>query len=155
MWALLLAFGLGNFSPSGKDGLPVAPVDVEIGRQTVQLRKPLYARSPGAHLVLFVRDRSKLKVDTGEVIADFEAAVPTGSVTAYLGGPQQEPFTLVHNGYSHFRGYTGLVLSAPGDQRYGGLYNLLELESSVPLEAVRFVWLSRGSERVEDIEPSL
>ena len=57
MWSLLVLLGLGAIAPFGKDGLPVAPVDIEPGRQVVALRKPLHARSAGAYLILYVRDR--------------------------------------------------------------------------------------------------
>lgn len=155
MWSLLVLFGLGAIAPMGKDGLPVAPVDIEPGRQVVALRKPLHARAPGAHLILYVRDRRAV---AGGATADqqaFEARVPAGAVVARLSARDGAPLSLTHSGYSYYRGYAGIVLRPQDDERYGELYGKLEIDSSVALPDVRVVWLSRGGERVEDIEPSL
>lgn len=156
MWPLIVALvGFGSVAPNAKQGLPVAPVDIEPGQQIVELRAPMYARSRGAHLVLYVRDRSNLGINDANLVEEFESAVPAGSITAYLSGPNAEPLVLRHSAYSYFRGYAGIVLTAESPDAAGDLYNQLELQSDVPLKNVRFVWLDRGGARVEDVQPSL
>lgn len=155
MWPLLVLLGLGAIAPLGKDGLPVAPVDIEPGRQLVALRKPLHARSPGAYLILYVRDRRPFAGAATDARHAFELSVPEGAVVARLNARDGTSRTLTHQGYSYYRGYSGIVLRPDDKRGYGELYNELEIDSSVALPAVRFVWMNRGSERVEDIEPSL
>lgn len=155
MWSLIMSFALTGLAPRVGGGLPAAPVDVVVGQQVVDLRQPLYARSPGAYLVLYVRDRSNLENPSGTVIEAFESAVPTGSVVARLNGPDADPLTLVHSEYSYYKGFAGIVLRAPEINTHGDLYNSLELDSKVDLKKVRVVWLNRGGARVEDLRPSL
>jgi len=155
MWSLLVLLGLGAIAPFGKDGLPVAPVDIEPGRQVVALRKPLHARSAGAYLILYVRDRRPFAGAGTDAREAFEASVPEGAVVARLRDGDGAALSLTHRGYSYYRGYAGIVLRPDDERRYGELYDELEVDSAVALPAVRFVWLSRGGERVEDIEPSL
>jgi hypothetical protein len=58
--------------------LPVAPVDVDIGRQVVELRKPLITRGPGVRLILYVRDARNLGVTGRDIFGEFESAAPLG-----------------------------------------------------------------------------
>lgn len=155
MWPLLVLFGLGAIAPLAKDGLPVAPVDIEPGRQLVALRKPLHARSPGAYLILYIRDRRPYEAAATDARQAFETSVPAGAVAARLRARDGANLSLTHSGYSYYRGYSGIVLRPDEEHRYGELYVELEVDSAVALPAVRFVWMSRGGERVEDIEPSL
>ena len=48
MWSVLVSFAAIGFGPLVGEGLPVAPVDIELGRQVVELRKALIAKRPGA-----------------------------------------------------------------------------------------------------------
>lgn len=155
MWAWLVGFGAIGVLPLVGDGLPVAPVDVEIGRQTIALQRPLFARTPGARLVLYIRDMSNLDVSRSRMLSEFETAVPAGSVTAYLTGDNDERLTLEHTGYSYYRGYAGLVLSQAAAPAELTLYRHLEVDAKLALRGVRFVWLERGGSRVEDVEPAL
>ncbi len=154
MWSLV-SFAAIGFGPLVGEGLPVAPVDVEVGRQVVELRKPLIAKRPGARLVLYVRDTSSLRVTDPDVESAFESAVPEGSVVAYLRGSDDAELILQQTGYSFYRGYAGIVLSAPGTQLHMDRFQHLELETNVALKGVRFVWLDRDGRRVEDVAPSL
>ena len=155
MWSLLVSFAAIGFGPLVGEGLAVAPVDIESGRQVVELRKALIAKRPGARLVLYVRDKSNLGITGPDVIAAFESAVPEGSVVAYLRGADYTELMLHQTGYSFYRGYAGVVLSAPGTQLHMDRYQHLEVETKVALKGVRFVWLDRHGLRVEDVAPSL
>jgi hypothetical protein len=155
MRALLLSFAAIGILPFVPNGLPVAPTDVQAGHQVVELLKPLVARSPGARLVLYVRGTGDLGLAHRNIFREFEAAVPRGSVVAYLTGERGEILTLRHTGYSYYRGYAGLVLSATNAPARLELYRHLEIDAKVPLKGVRFVWLDRGGRRVEDVQPSL
>ena len=68
MWQLILYFGMVGFAPPGNDGLAAAPFDLAGGPQVVDLREQLIARTEGARLVLFVRDRSELGLSKSEAI---------------------------------------------------------------------------------------
>jgi hypothetical protein len=155
MWPLILYIGMLGFSPPGNDGLSAAPFDVETGQQVVELREPLIARTEGARLVLFVRDRSDLRIGENNVIRDFETAVPPGSIAATLTGADGEQLALSHSDYSFFRGYLGLVLTEASAAKRGSRYQHLELDSKITLKGVRLVWLDRQGRRVEDVRPSL
>ncbi|MFP6782288.1 MAG: hypothetical protein VCB59_11390 [Gammaproteobacteria bacterium] len=155
MWQLILYFGMVGFAPPGSDGLAAAPFDVAGGPQVVDLREPLIARTEGARLVLFVRDRSELGLSKSEAIRDFEAAAPPGSIDAQLTGKDGEYLALAHSEYSFFRGYLGLVLTQVGDAERTSRYQHLEFDSKIPLKGVRLVWLDRQGRRVQDVRPSL
>ena len=86
MLHLIISFALIGLPPLGEEALPAAPVDLEIGRQAVELRKPLVVRMEGARLILFVRDLSGLNIAGHGARDALEWAVPTGSVSAYLTG---------------------------------------------------------------------
>jgi hypothetical protein len=155
MWSLIVGFAAIGLGPLVGEGLPVAPVDIEIGRQLVALRKPLIAKRPGVRLVLYVRDTSNLGIAGPDVTDAFESAIPEGSVVAYLSGTDNQQLTLRQTGYSFYRGYAGIVLSAPSAQPSMARYQYLELDTKVALKGVRFVWLDRHGRRVEDVAPSL
>jgi hypothetical protein len=155
MWATLLSFAAIGVLPFVPIGLPVAPTDVKIGHQVVELLKPLVARSPGARLILYVRDISDLGVARRNILQEFESAVPRGSVVAYLTSERGEMLTLKHTEYSYYHGYAGLVLSETTAPARMELYRHLEIEAKVPLKGVYFVWLDRGGRRVEDVQPAL
>lgn len=152
---LLISFAAIGFGPLVGEGLPATPVDVEVGRQVVELRKPLIAKRPGARLVLYVRDTSDLGVTESDSMAAFESAVPEGSVVAYLRSADDEELVLQQTGYSFYRGYAGIILSAPDTQLHMERFQHLEVETNVALKGVRFVWLDRDGRRVEDVAPSL
>jgi hypothetical protein len=156
MWALVLYFGVIGIAPPIGSGLPAAPLDIEIGRQTIALRQPLIARTAGVRLHLYVRDVSSLPPGAAARNEDFEAALPAGSVTAYLRGTDGEKLTLSHQAYSFFRGYMGLVLTESAERvRRNTRFTELELEAKVPLRGVRLVWIDRAGRRIEDAQPSL
>jgi hypothetical protein len=140
----------------GKEGLPVTPVDVAVGRQVVDLRLPLEMHG-GGRLMLFVRDLRNLGISGGDVVDQFKAAVPEGSVRAFLTGRNGEKLTLEHTGYSFYRGYKGLVLSE-AEPVVGGwpqLYSRLEIDSKTALTGVRMVWIDRSVLQVWDVYPRL
>jgi hypothetical protein len=146
MSAIALMFAVAGALPLQSEALPVAPFDLERGQQQVVLREPLFARSAGARLVLFVRGRDR---------TDFETRHPTGSVTAHLRDTAGHELTLAHTGYTYYRGFAGLVLTeqTPSDRRLA--YGALELDTKVALDDVRVVWLDRRARQVQDLRPAL
>ena len=140
----------------GKEGLPVTPVDVEVGRQVVDLRLPLEMHG-GGRLMLFVRDLRNLGISGGNVVDQFKTAVPEGSVRAFLTGLNGEQLMLEHTGYSFYRGYKGLVLSEadPSSSGWPKLYSQLEIDSKTALTGVRMVWIDRSVLQVWDVYPRL
>ncbi|MEX2482163.1 MAG: hypothetical protein WD928_15000 [Gammaproteobacteria bacterium] len=150
MLAWLLTLSLTGLGPIVPEGLAVAPVDVVAGSQTIALRAPLVARTPGARLVLFVRDLSALKAPGMDRVAAFEHALPPGSVSARLRSPDGRALELQHTAYLYHRGLAGLVLteSAPGQSNT--LYATLEVEASRPLPGVQFIWLDALARDVRD-----
>ena len=89
----------------GKEALPVTPLDVQVGRHAVELRKSLEVRAPGARLILFVRKTDGLGITDPDVADAFKTIVPEGSVSAFLTGQDGKQLKLVHTGYSFYRGY--------------------------------------------------
>lgn len=146
MLSLLVGFVVSGILPLNPDALPAAPFDVAIGHQQVALREPLVARDYGVRMVLFVRDRE---------LPDLAAAAPQGSVTARLVGAEGRELVLEHTGYTHYRGYTGLVLTESSRAAPGEFFRELALDAKVPLKGVRLVWLDRLARRVEDVRPVL
>jgi len=155
MWSWVLSFALTGIAPAVPEGLPVAPFDIEVGRQVVELRKPLVARAEGARLVLYIRELANLGVTGRDIVGGFETAVPEGSVTAYLTGLGGEQLTLEHTGYSFYRGHAGLVLTEADAPGRSEMYRHLELDAKLPLKGVHAVWLDRVGRRVQDVRPSL
>ena len=148
VWLLVAALGVPQFLTGFAEPPPVAPTDLVVGRQTVDLREPLLARTRGAKLVLFVRDRAAL---LGPDNAAFEAAVPPGSVTARLRAGDGNDLVLDHTGYAYYRGFAGLVLSEREPGTDNTLYDALEIEAAKALPRVRFMWLDRAGRRVQDL----
>ncbi len=157
MLHLIISFSLIGLAPLGEEALPAAPVDLEIGRQTVELRKPLVVRMEGARLILFVRDLSGLNVAGDSTRDALKTAVPTGSISAYLTSPDGRELKLEHTGYSYYRGVRGLLLTHPSGaiDKTPELYRQLELDAKFALKGVRLVWLDRGARQVWDINPGL
>ena len=50
MHALLLYFAVAGALPLQPDALPVAPFDIAVGHQVVELRDTMIARSPGVRM---------------------------------------------------------------------------------------------------------
>lgn len=153
MLHLVISFALGSGAACVQEGLPAAPMDLAVGQQTVELRKPLIARSSGARLVLFVRELSQ---PNGEDVREqFRADAPHGSVTAVLTAADGNQMKLMHTGYSFYKGYKGLLLTAAGSniEITPKMYGQLEIDSSVALADVRVVWLDRDVVNVRDIHP--
>jgi len=148
VWLFVTALGVPQFLVGLPEAPPVAPTDLVVGRQSVDLREPLLARTRGAKLVLFVRDRSAL---TASDNAAFEAAVPPGSVTAHLRARDGDDLVLDHTGYAYYRGFAGLVLSEREPGADNTLYDALEIEAAKALPRVRFMWLDRAGRRVQDL----
>jgi hypothetical protein len=148
MW--MVAFAVTGILNGIPDGLPVAPTDIDIGSQHVDLREPLVARTRGARLVLLVRERKTLGDAAVASIAGFESSVPRGSVTARLRDDEGHELVLEHTGYAYHRGYAGLVLSsseALDNQRF----DALEIDSDFALPGVHFVWLDRATRQLQDV----
>lgn len=103
MLQLLVNLLLISLVHCGKEGLSVTPVDVEVGRQVVDLRLPLEMHG-GGRLMLFVRDLTNLGISGGDVVGQFKTAVPEGSVRAVLTGRGGEQLTLEHTGYTLLSG---------------------------------------------------
>lgn len=146
MGALLFYFAVAGALPLHPDALLVAPFNVDVGQQVVQLREPMIARSPGVRMVLFVR---------GETPADFEASHPTGSVTVHLRDEQGHEIALAHTGYVYYHGLAGLELTEQTAAGRGQSFAHFELEARVAMRNVRVVWLDRLARRVEDVQPVL
>jgi len=146
MNALLCYFAVAGALPLHGDALPVAPFDVSVGQQVVDLREAMVARSPGVRMVLFVR---------GDTPARFEARYPTGSVTAHLRDATGRELALVHSGYVYYHGHAGLELTEQAPAARGQAFARFELDAKVALNNVRVVWLDRLARRVEDLQPSL
>ena len=146
MNALLLSFAVASALPLQPDGLPVAPFDITIGSQVVELREAMIARSAGVRLVLFV---------AGDSPAHFEARYPSGSVTAHLRDSHGQEIALAHTGYVYYHGHAGLELTEQTPAARGQAFGHFELEAKVALNHVRVVWLDRLARRVEDLEPNL
>ena len=139
--------------PLQDEGAPIAPTDIVAGTQNVPLRKPLVNRSPGTQLVLFVRDTSSL-TGTGERSnADFETAVPTGSVQGILRNANGASIEYEHTGYVYYRGFSGLVMTESAPSGEQSMFSELELEATVDLPQVRFVWLDRAGRTIRDVPP--
>ena len=140
----------------GREGLPAAPVDVTVGRQTVELRLPLEMHG-GGRLMLFMREVESLGITGGDVVDQFKTAVPHGSVRAFLTDQNGDQLTLDHTGYTFYRGYKGLVLSEeePMASGWPRMYTQLELDSKTPLSGVRIVWIDRSVLQVWDVYPKL
>ncbi|MCZ6893694.1 MAG: hypothetical protein O7H40_06555 [Gammaproteobacteria bacterium] len=157
MLHLIVSFVLIGLPPLGEEALPAAPLDVEVGRQAVELRKPLVVRMEGARLILFVRDLSGLDIADHGARDALEWAVPTGSVSAYLTGADGRQLKLEHTGYSYYRGVRGLLLTHSNGavDKTPELYRQLELDAKFALKGVRLVWLDRGARQVWDINPGL
>lgn len=146
MGALLFYFAVASVLPIQPNGLPVAPFDVTVGQQVVDLREPMIARTPGVRMVLFTR---------GGTPASFEAAHPTGSVTAHLSDAAGRKIALAHTGYVYYRGYAGLELTEQTAAGRGQSFGHFQLDARVPMQNVRVVWLDRLARRVQDIRPLL
>jgi hypothetical protein len=155
MLSLIVLFGAVSLGPPVRNGLLATPQDVQIGRQVVELRQPLIARTEGVKLVLFVRGRNDLGLDSANVVQDFENRVPHGSVNAFLSGSDGEELSLTHSDYIFYRGHMGLVLTEVNSAQRGDRYRHLELDAKVPLQNVRFVWLDRAGRRIDDVQPTL
>jgi hypothetical protein len=146
MGALMFYFAVASVLPIQPNGLPVAPFDVTVGQQVVDLREPIIARTPGVRMVLFTR---------GGTPAEFEASHPTGSVTVHLRDASGHEIALTHTGYIYYRGYSGLELTEQTAASRNQLFGHFKLEAQVPMQNVRVVWLDRLARRVEDIRPLL
>jgi hypothetical protein len=146
MHSLLFYFAVAGALSRQPAALPVAPFDIEIGHQVVEVRDAMMARSPGVRMVLFVR---------GETPARFETRYPTGSVTAHLRDTRGQQLTLVHTGYTYYRGHAGLKLTEQAPAARGQAIAHFEHEAKVSLHNVRVVWLDRLARRVEDLQPAL
>ncbi|MFT4583991.1 MAG: hypothetical protein ACI8XZ_003755 [Gammaproteobacteria bacterium] len=155
MLSFIALIGAVALAPPIRNGLLAVPQDVQIGRHVVELRRPLIARTHGVKLVLFVRRRGELGIDTANVIQDFQAKVPRGSVDAYLSGSDGEELSLTHSDYVFYRGHMGLVLTEVEPAERGDRYRHLELDAKIPLQNVRFVWLDRAGRRIDDVQPTL
>jgi hypothetical protein len=157
MLDLLVNFVLLGALALGKEALPATPMDVEVGRQAVELRKALEVQNDGARLVLFVRAAKRLGIGDGNVLENFKAAVPEGSVSALLTGADGKELKLEHTGYTFYRGYKGLILTGAGVPEGGTpqLYSRLELDAKLALPGVRIVWLDRAVLQVWDVYPRL
>ena len=145
----LFALLLNGLAPAAPDGLPVAPLDITVGRQEIPLRAPLVGRTPGARLVLFVRDLSAFAPAGDQRLPGFERALPPGSVRARLVGRDGE-LDFVHTEYVYHRGFAGLVLTEVIPGQGNRLYDRLQLDADVALPGVQFVWLDRVGRRVQD-----
>ncbi len=146
MNTLLLYFAVAGALPLQPDSLPVAPFDIAVGHQVVELREAMVARSAGVRMVLFVR---------GETPAAFEAHYPAGSVTAHLRDGHGQEIALAHTGYVYYHGHAGLELTEQAPAARGQAFGHFELEAKVKLNDVRVVWLDRLARRVEDLQPVL
>jgi hypothetical protein len=150
MLSWLLAFTVTGFGPLIPEGLPVAPVDVVAGAQTIALRAPLVARTPGVRLVLFVRDLSAFAAQRSDRLVAFEQALPPGSVKARLRSSDGRELELRHTDYVYHRGYAGLVLTETAPGLGNTLYGTLEIDAATALPGVQFVWLDRLVRTVQD-----
>ena len=146
MNTLLLYFAVAGALPLQPDALPVAPFDIAVGRQVVELRDTMVARSPGVRMLLFVR---------GNTPAEFEARYPAGSVTVHLRDGQGQEIALAHTGYVYYHGLAGLELTEQTAAGRGQSFAHFELEARVAMRNVRVVWLDRLARRVEDVQPVL
>ena len=146
MNTLLLYFAVAGSLPLQPDALPVAPFDIAVGRQVVELRDTMVARSPGVRMVLFVR---------GDTPAAFETRYPAGSVTVHLRDAHGQEIALAHTGYVYYHGHAGLELTEQVPATRGQAFGHFELEAKVELNDVRVVWLDRLARRVADIQPVL
>ena len=156
MLSWLVAFAVVGVPQLIPEGPPVAPVDISPGHQVVDLRAPLFARTAGVRMVLFVRDVDAVLDDAhnpaaGDRQGRFELAVPTGSITAHLTSADGVSLTLEHTGYRYYRGFSGLVLTETSAGARGQLYSHLELDADVALPDVRFVWLDQLTRTVRDV----
>ena len=146
MGALSFYFAVVSALPIQPEAMPVAPFNVTVGQQVVELRQPMVARTPGVRMVLFMRGGSP---------ANFEATHPAGSVTAQLRDTDGHEITLAHTGYVYYHGYTGLELTEQTAAERGQSFAHLQLDAQVAMRNVRVVWLDRLARRVEDVEPVL
>jgi hypothetical protein len=126
--------------------LPVAPFDLKVGHQVVDLREAMVARSAGVRMVLFVR---------GDSPEHFQAHYPVGSVTAHLRDARGQELALVHTGYIYYHGQAGLEMTEQAPAARGQAFGHIELDAKVAMNHVRVVWLDRLARRVEDLEPVL
>lgn len=146
MNALLCYFAVASALPIQPQPLPVAPFNINVGQQVVDLRETIIARSAGVRMVLFVH---------GDSPAHFQARYPTGSVTAHLRDTQGKEIALVHTGYIYYHGRAGLELTEQAPAARGEAFAHFELDAKVALNHVRVVWLDTLGKRVEDVEPVL
>ena len=146
MHALLFYLAVAAAMPLQPDSLPVAPFNINVGQQVVDLREAMIARSAGVRMVLFVR---------GDTPAHFEARYPIGTVTAHLRDAQGREIALAHTGYVYYHGHAGLELTEQAPATRGQAFGHFELDAKVALSNVRVVWLDRLARRVEDLQPAL
>ena len=71
----------------GKEALPVTPLDVQVGRHAVELRKSLEVRAPGARLILFVRKTDGLGITDPDVAGCIQNDRTGGIGKRLLDGP--------------------------------------------------------------------
>lgn len=146
MNVLVFCFAIAGALPLHPDGLPIAPFDLNVGHQRVELRQTMIARGAGVRMVLFVR---------GATPARFEARNPLGSVTARLRDTAGHEIALAHTGYVYYHGHAGLELTETEHAQRGQSFAQLQLEAKVALDDVRVVWLDNLAKRVEDLQPAL
>lgn len=154
----IVAYSLVRAPQLLPEGAVIAPMDIVQGHQVIDLRAPLIARSSGTRLVLFVRDACGV-TDADRVTCEaerlqaFQAAVPAGSVTAHLTAADGTSLTLEHTGYRYYQGFPGLVLTEKTPGTRTTRYAHMELDASVALPRVRFVWLDQLTRTVRDVPP--
>ena len=157
MWTLLFAFAISGVNPHCDNALVALPFDLQLGEQTITLRKPLVNRLPGARLILYTRD-SVDNVDHARSPEAFQEAFPLGSIAATVhtaDTSKKNSLRLVHTGYSYYKGAKGLVLTVEDEQASSGFFTNVEVNSMVKMSKVKAVWIDRGGRNIRDLAPTL
>lgn len=153
MLSFLISFAVFGVPQLIHEAPPIAPTDIAVGQQQIELRGPLIARTPDAKLVLFVRDLAALKEAGDERVDAFEKALPRGSVQARLSNTEGDSLALEHTDYIYYKGFAGLVLTEQQKGARATRYDSLSLDATTALPGVRFVWLDHAARTVRDVPP--
>lgn len=154
MWSLIFAFAISGVNPHCENALVALPFDLQMGQQSVSLRKPLINRMSGARLILFTR-ASPGENNIDGSLAGFQDGVPLGSIKATVSTANNESQGLVHTGYSYYKGAKGVVLTLADESATTALFTDIEIDSTVSMKDVKAVWIDRGGLDVRDLAPSL
>ena len=154
MWTLLFAFAISGVNPHCDNALVAAPFDLQLGEQSITLRKPLINRLPGARLILYTRE-SVDNVSLARSPEAFQEAFPLGAIEATVQTAEKNSLRLVHTGYSYYKGAKGLVLTVEDEQANSALFTNVEVNSTVKMNNVKAVWIDRGGRDIRDLAPTL